>query len=118
MNKYYHHGKLPNATKKGSFWWRDNLKLLDKYKGLASVQISDGKTCLLWWDLWDGQVCAQIYPHLLSYAKLKNISLHRISAMPSIEQLFHLPLSAEAYAQLLLLCDRLDGLNLNTEQDI
>lgn len=26
--KYYPNGKLPNHTKKGSFWWRQNLKLL------------------------------------------------------------------------------------------
>jgi hypothetical protein len=27
--KNYSHGKLPGHTKKGSFWWRDILKLLD-----------------------------------------------------------------------------------------
>ena len=31
-NKYYRNGKLPSLNKpKGSFWWRDVLKLLDKY---------------------------------------------------------------------------------------
>jgi hypothetical protein len=29
--KYYEHGKLPGSVKKGSFWWRDILKLLDKF---------------------------------------------------------------------------------------
>ena len=37
-----------------SFWWRYVLKLLEKYKGMASVLISDGKSCLLWEDLWNG----------------------------------------------------------------
>ena len=58
--KHYQNDKLPSTIKKGSFWWKDNLKLLDKFKGLASVNLSDGRTCLLWWDLWDNQVCAQV----------------------------------------------------------
>jgi len=47
-DKHYRNDKLPNPTiPKGSFWWRDILKLLDKYKGLASALVSDGKSCLL-----------------------------------------------------------------------
>lgn len=54
-DKHYRNGKLPNTlVPKGSFWWRDALKLLDKYKGLASVVVSNGETCLLWEDLWNG----------------------------------------------------------------
>jgi len=29
------------------FWWRNILKLLDKYKGLASVDAGDGLSCML-----------------------------------------------------------------------
>ena len=36
----------------------------------------------------------------------------------SIDQLFHLPLSSEAYAQLLLLNDKLDSLQLSNSHDI
>ena len=115
--KLYQNGKLPSAIKKGSFWWRDNLKLLDKYKGLASVHLLDGRTCFLWWDIWEGQVCAQAYPELFSFAKLQHITVQKTLSTLSIEHLFHLPLSSEAYSQLLLLCDRLDGLNLNSEHD-
>jgi hypothetical protein len=47
-DKHYRNDKLPNsAAPKGSFWWNDILKLLDKYKGMASVIISDGRSCLL-----------------------------------------------------------------------
>jgi hypothetical protein len=42
--KYYSNGRLPNHTKKGSFWWRDNLKLLDSYKGLAAVIVGKWDT--------------------------------------------------------------------------
>jgi hypothetical protein len=37
--KNYSHGKLPGHTKKGSFWWRDILKLLDSFKGMSLVNI-------------------------------------------------------------------------------
>jgi hypothetical protein len=46
--KYYSTGKLPNHIKKGFFWWRDILKLVDKFKGMASVSVVDGASCLLW----------------------------------------------------------------------
>ena len=48
--KYYKNGRLPNHIKRGSFWWRDILKLLDKFKDIASVSVADGSTCLLWED--------------------------------------------------------------------
>jgi hypothetical protein len=47
---YYGNGKLPGQIKKGSFWWRDIVKLLDKYKSLASVLVAIGDTVLLWSD--------------------------------------------------------------------
>lgn len=43
--KYYDSGRLPGEVKKGSIWWRDVLKLLDKYKGMAKVEINSGKSC-------------------------------------------------------------------------
>lgn len=33
----------------------DILKLLDKFKGMASVSVADGASCLLWDDYWSGQ---------------------------------------------------------------
>jgi hypothetical protein len=43
---YYEPDKLPPQGKKGSFWWRDILKLLDKFKGIARVNINDAKILL------------------------------------------------------------------------
>ena len=101
--KHYHSDKLPSVIQKGSFWWRDNLKLLDKFKGQATVSMADGRRCLLWWDIWGGQICAQTYPKLLSFTKLKSRSVQRALTCTSVERLFHPPLSSEAYSQLLLL---------------
>ena len=115
--KHYQNDKLPNTARKGSFWWKDILKLLDKFKGLASVTISDGRTCLLWWDLWEGQVCAQVNPELFSFAKMKNVTLQRVLSPIAIDHLFHLPLSSEAYSQLLLLSERSDAIQLSSSLD-
>ena len=41
--KHYSNVKLPSRIKKGSFWWRDILKLLDKFKGMASITVLDEK---------------------------------------------------------------------------
>lgn len=35
MGKHYSNVKLLNHTKKGSFWWRENLKPLNTYKTFA-----------------------------------------------------------------------------------
>ena len=115
--KHYQNDKIPSAIKKGSFWWKDNIKLLDKFKGIATVNLADGRTCLLWCDIWEGQVCAQAYPELFSFAKLENLSVQKALSTTSIVQLFHLPLSSEAYSQLLLLYGKLDGLNLYSNDD-
>ena len=91
--------------------------MLDKFKGLATVNLADGLTCLLWSDIWEGQICAQAYPELFSFAKMKNVTIKRVLSLTAIEQLFHLPLSSEAFSQLLLLGDKLDGLYLDSNQD-
>ena len=70
---YYAASSLPSMSKKGSFWWKDILKLLDKFKGLAIVNINDVKSCYLWSDLWNGKVPLIAYPELYSYAKSKKI---------------------------------------------
>lgn len=46
-DNYYKNGSLPSSTKKGSFWWRDLLKLLDQYKELASSLPCTGSSVYL-----------------------------------------------------------------------
>jgi hypothetical protein len=85
---------------KSSFWWRDILKVLEQFKGLAMINISDGVSSLFWLDLWDGHILQQIFPKLLSYSKNVNISVKNMKTLGSPVSHFHLPLSAEAYDQL------------------
>ena len=39
--KFYSSGQLPVSVQRASFWWRDILKLLSSFKGLASIQLDD-----------------------------------------------------------------------------
>lgn len=98
--KYYPNGKLPGLTKKGSFWWRDNLKNLEHYKGMASVQVQNGMTVLFWEDSWNGQKLNSQVPELFSFVINKHISVHKVKAQEDLTQLFHLPISQIAYEQL------------------
>jgi hypothetical protein len=115
-DKHYRNDKLPSSTTpRGSFWWRDVLKLLDKFKGMASVLVASGKACLFWDDVWNNQVRRIQYLKLHSFAKNKRISLNTACDAEAFHDLFHLPLSVEAYYQMQELQDELSGLVLEAE---
>jgi hypothetical protein len=82
--KCYSNRKLSNHTMKASFWWRDILRLLPKFKDLAYVSIILKDTCSPWHDFWGGLVHSQTLPHLFSFAKLKNISVAKGRAITNI----------------------------------
>jgi len=73
--------------------------LLDKFKGMASVTVLDGSTCLLWDDCWHGQPIKLEYPELYSFAKKPDISLRNAASANSVTGLFNLPFSVEAFEQ-------------------
>lgn len=118
-DKHYKNGKLPGSSApKGSFWWRDALKLLDKYKGMANVIVADGKTCFLWDDLWNGQVRKQQFPELHSFARNKFISLENVMDTENFSILFNLPLSEEAYIQFPALQLEVSAMITNDQTDV
>jgi hypothetical protein len=92
---------------KGSFWWRDILRLFGKFKELASVRINLGDTGFLWHDFWGNFVHSQAYGKLFSFAKSVNILVLKAKVATNIRNLFHLPISQEAYAQLLSLAQEI-----------
>ena len=118
-DKYYSRNRLPvhSVNFKGSFWWRDILKLLSLFKDLAPVQVKDGKSCLLWSDSWVTQICSQAYPELFSFAKCHSTTVHMAVTNAQLHDLFHLPLSQEAFGQFQTLSDRLQSLNLQNTHD-
>jgi hypothetical protein len=44
LEKYYRSGKLPSHIRKGSFWWRDTLKLLPDLKTIARPHVRSGES--------------------------------------------------------------------------
>jgi hypothetical protein len=78
LTQYYDNGKISGNGMKGSFWWRNMLRLLDNFKGIAKVDFSSRDTILFWQDLWNGQVLKLAYPQLHSYAKNCKVSLKTI----------------------------------------
>jgi hypothetical protein len=118
--KYYSRARLPIAgvTFRGSFWWRDILKLIDQFKGMAMVSVKDGKSCFLWHDLWGGTVYSQTFPELFSFAKNQNISVHLAATETPLHVQFHLPLPPEAYAQYLQLNDIVQSIQFQQDTDV
>jgi hypothetical protein len=98
-NSYYNNTNIPVNNRKGSFWWKDVLKLLDKFKDMASATIGDGSTCLFWSDAWHGPPLRVQWPQLFSFATMENVSVQLFMNTEDKTSFFHLPLSVEAHEQ-------------------
>lgn len=70
---YYQANNLQISSKKGSFWWRDIIKLWDIDKGIASVKMGDGSRIRFWEDSYNGCPLSHQFPELYSFAKSTNI---------------------------------------------
>lgn len=116
--KHYNNGKLPGQTRKGSFWWRDNLKLLQQYKELACPNLKNGESLLFWKDKWNGQELQLAMPELYSFAKNQLTSVKKVFNTADQTQLFHLPLSAQAFQQFQQLTPLLQDSPQNQEPDV
>jgi hypothetical protein len=55
--------------------WRDIIKLLDQYKGIAIPNPGNSQTTLFRKDLWCGLIPKLNYPQLLSFARNKKTIL-------------------------------------------
>jgi hypothetical protein len=77
-SNYYRNGHIPGQAKKGSFCWKDNIRLLNCFKGIAQVSAGQGDTVLFWQDLWNRKIMNQSYPHLFSFTNNENITLQMV----------------------------------------
>jgi hypothetical protein len=68
-------------------------------RAITTPLLQDGSTCLMWYDRWNDSVLHHSYPELFSYAKNRVISVSAAASVPLVQDLFHLPLSNEAYLQ-------------------
>lgn len=91
-------------------------KTLHIYKALTQVNVEDGRIALLWFDRWDDDIKSDKYPELLSFAINRNITL-RQARLDNPQEMFHTPLSEEAFQQLHCLNASLADHPNNNQQD-
>jgi hypothetical protein len=98
----YYSNAAPPAARSGNilFWWRDCLKSLNLFKGLAHCSFRDGKALLSWKDSCSSIPLQKTLPHLFSFAQNEVASVHTAISSTDLSQLFHLPLSDEALDEL------------------
>jgi hypothetical protein len=78
----HYNNKIPHSSDLcGSFWWKDVLKLVDNFRGVATVKHGNGNTFLFWRDSWllSGRVFRKSFPRLFSYAWDTDIAVARVN---------------------------------------
>ena len=94
--------KVPHASREvGSFWWKDVLRLNVIYRGIAKCSLGNGSTVLFWDDLWCPVVLAQAFPIISQAATNTLASVQDVLQALDTASVLNLPLSPEAYDQLL-----------------
>jgi hypothetical protein len=109
---------LPHTNvKKGSFWWRDVLSLLNIYRSITSVQIGNGNSVLFWKDFWhNGLIMCDVFPRLFSYVLNEDLSVKDFLGSGELGLVFSLPLSVEAFEELQQLNDITAGIILHDNE--
>lgn len=115
--KHYRNGKLPNHIRNGSFWWRDNLKLLPDFKNIAMPQINNGETSLFWHDRWANQPLTISMPELFSFAVNKLTTVQEAFNQDDLTDPFQLPLSQIAFEKMQNVQHLIEASTLNDEND-
>jgi hypothetical protein len=72
---FYDSALPPAKSRDCSFWWRDCIKLLHKFKEISSCPLKNGSTIMLWKDIWHDQPLQHSMPHLASFARSMEISV-------------------------------------------
>ena len=97
---YYSNGQLPGNQMIGCFWWKANINNLVHFKAMAKCNIGDGSPVSFWFDLWNTHCLYMQLPHLFSFAKNNLITPQQFMNIEFIEDLFHLPLTSQAFQEM------------------
>jgi hypothetical protein len=111
-------GDVPGSRPKGLFRWKSILKLKTTFKGIARAEIKDGRTVMLWHDLWDNNTRSSQFPELFSYSTSNGFTVAQATSLSNMYDIFQLPLFAEAFRQYVSLNQDLQELRLAQDTDI
>jgi hypothetical protein len=109
-NKYYLDSVPHLAREKGSFWWKDILRLNVLFRGVAICSPNKGDTLSFWEDIIFGEVGAEVFPNLYPYAKDPKASLWKLKSTQELLTCFRIPMSRQAYNEFLLLQNAITSL--------
>jgi hypothetical protein len=116
-SSYYQH-KVPHLTAdKGSFWWKDILKLSEQFREIAHCLTGRGDTVSLWEDKLLQSTFSEAFPNLYTYIKSHGTSLKDCLASSNLLDMFRLPMSRAAYNEYIIFRDELEFFRYNNEQD-
>jgi hypothetical protein len=93
------------------------LKSLSDYKGLAKCSIGTGSSVMLWTYSWSDVPLNLQFSHLYSFTVNETVSLHQAKSLEHLSDLFHLPLSNEAFAQFQVLQEVLLNISDSVDPD-
>jgi hypothetical protein len=97
----YYMDKVPHSEQLcGYFWWKDVLKLVDNFRGVAEISLGSGKSFLFLSDNWkvndDHRPIKDRFPRLFSFVLNENMSAAMVYEQEDITDLFYLPLLDQA----------------------
>ena len=114
-------GVVPHGTVLcGSYWWKDILKLNDAFRLHSEVTINMGDSVLFWFDAWvflgSSVLLRERFQRLFSFVIDDKVSVREVINTLDMSELFYLPLSPEAMAELTTVHAGL--LDLNADEQI
>ena len=100
----YYQNKVPHTAREvGSFQWKDILRLHNLYRGITHCVIGNGATACFQEDNQAGEILAEKFPRLASFAKSTLISVQEMVLAEDLDSMFVLPFSQAALDELLQL---------------
>jgi len=97
----------------GSFWWKDVLKLFDKFKSFTVCILNKGNSVQLWANNWSGSILKNSMPQLFSFTRKPKCSITFLVEHQQLERIFSLPLSEQVAQQLTDLQELLEAGDLD-----
>jgi hypothetical protein len=100
----HYQGNVPHEEPlKGSFWWKDVLKHVDNFRGVAAVVQGRGDTSLFWKYNWtingSSRPMSSPDPRLFSFVLNDSLSVTQVYNFQDFAALFHRSLSNQAFQE-------------------